>query len=179
MEHYKRGGRLIAGILIVYTVLVLFHLGHFGSVWPAGEPRHELGEFWPFSIYPMFSQGGNPWVRTHMREVPDLADPDLWHNRSFDDLLGTPYALGPRGINQNDIANFISKTRTWNERRVAGIRSVFEGDLQQKNLLIYRADGSITDGNVSVVFTPFLLMASDTTYFNPDLDISTGTGASP
>ena len=178
MQHYKRGGRLLLGILIVYTVLVLLHLGHFGSVWPPQETRHELGEFWPFSIYPMFSRGGHPWVRTHMREVADASDPQLWQTRSFTDLPGTPYALGPRGINQNDIANFISKARTWDARRVAGIRSVFEEDLRHKNLLIYRADGTIAGDSVSVVFTPFLLMAPDTTYFNPDLDYPNESGTS-
>lgn len=32
--------------LVVYGLLVAIH----------------LGEFWPFSIYPMFSQTGNPWT---------------------------------------------------------------------------------------------------------------------
>lgn len=179
MQYYKKGGRLLVGILILYAVLVLLHLGHFGDVWPPRETRHELGEFWPLSIYPMFSRGGHPWVRSHMREVADASDPQLWQPRSFDDLPGTPYALGPRGINQNDIANFISKVRTWDAQRVAGIRSVFEEDLRQKNLLVYRADGAIVDGEVSVVFTPFLLMAPDTTYFNPNLEYQTATSASP
>lgn len=178
MQHYKKGGRLIVSILLVYTVLVLLHLGHFGDVWPPHESRHELGEFWPFSIYPMFSRGGHPWVRSHIREVADASDPQLWQPRSFDDLPGTPYALGPRGINQNDIANFIAKVRTWDAQRVAGIRSVFEDDLRQKNLLVYRADGAVVGDSVSVVFTPFLLMAADTTYFNPDLEYQTATSAS-
>jgi hypothetical protein len=36
-----------------------------------------------------------------------------------------------------------------------------------------RADGTIHDDSVSVVFTPFLLMAPDTTYFNPNLHYPT------
>lgn len=171
-RFYKKAGRLIAWILVLQAVLVFLHLGHVGDVWPPGNPRHELGEFWPFSIYPMFSRGGHPWVRSHVREVADAADPQLWQARTFDDLPGQPYALRPRGIYQNDISNFISKARTWDARRVAGVRSVFEEDLRQKNLLLYRVDGAIDD-SVSVTFTPFLLMAPDTTYFNPTLTYST------
>ena len=173
MQYYKKGGRLLVGILIVYTVLVLLHLGHFGDVWPPRETRHELGEFWPFSIYPMFSRGAHPWVRSHVREVDDVADPQLWRVRGFDDLPGRPYVLNTRGIMQNDIANFIAKARSWDAQRVAGIRSVFEVDLRDKNLLLYRVDGTIGDDSVSVTFTPFLLMAPDTTYFNPTLTYPT------
>jgi hypothetical protein len=120
----------------------------------------------------MFSRGGHPWVRSHVREVPDATDPLLWQVRTFDDLPGRAYALNTRGINQNDIANYIAKARSWNARRVAGVRSVFEEDLRQKNLLLYRVDGAIDD-SVSVTFTPFLLMAPDTTYFNPTLTYPT------
>lgn len=176
-QPYKRAGRLVAGLLVLDVLLVMLHLGHFGTPWPPARPeldrKHELGEFWPFSIYPMFSRGAHPWVRSLVREVPGPDAPNLWAPRSIDDLPGTPYALGDVGIVQNDISNFISKTRTWSDRRIAGFRRVFGDELENKHLLIMRADGSITGDSVSVVFTPFLLMAPDTTYFNPNLDYGT------
>ena len=169
-RRYQKAGRLLLGILVLQTVLVIFHLGHVGDVWPPDNPRHELGEFWPFSIYPMFSRGGHPWVRSHVRAVTaDAADAQRWRTHTVDDLPGTPYVLNTRGINQNDIANYIAKARSWDASRVAGIRSVFEEDLQTQTLMIYRVDGSIEGDVVSVVFTPFLLMAPDTTFFNPTL----------
>ena len=172
-RFYKKAGRLLAWILVLQAVLVFLHLGHFGDVWPPGNPRHELGEFWPFSIYPMFSRGAHPWIRSHVREVDGAADPQLWRVRTFDDLPGRPYPLNKRGIVQNDIANYIAKARSWDAQRVAGIRSVFEEDLRQTTLVLYRVDGSIDDDSVSVTFTPFLLMAPDTTYFNPNLTYPT------
>ncbi len=170
---YQKAGRLIVGILLLQAVLVTLHLGHVGDVWPPGNPRHELGEFWPFSIYPMFSRGGHPWVRSHVRAVADPADPQLWRPHTVDDLPGSPYVLNTRGINQNDIANYIAKARSWDASRVAGIRSVFEEDLKTQTLMLYRVDGSIEGDLVSVVFTPFLLMAPDTTFFNPTLTYPT------
>src|SRR5690625_7490964 len=38
---------------------------------------HE-GEFWPFSIYTMFSQAGNPWERAMVLDVTDLEVSVLW-----------------------------------------------------------------------------------------------------
>ncbi len=172
-RYYKKAGRLIAGIVLLQAVLICLHLGHVGEVWPPGNPQHELGEFWPFSIYPMFSRGGHPWVRSHMREIDDPADPQLWRVRTIDELPGRPYALNPRGINQNDIANYIAKARSWDAQRVDGLRSVFEEDLRQKNLLLYRVDGTLAGDSVLVAFTPFLLMAPDTTTFNPTLTYPT------
>ncbi len=166
---YKTAARVLVGLFVLQAVLVTTHIGDF---WPQ-ERRHELGEFWPFSIYPMFSRGAHPWVRSLVREVPDASDPQLWQPYSINNLPGEPYALNRVGILQNDVSNFISKSQTWSERRVAGLRKVFGEELESKNVLIMRADGSITGDSVSVVFTPFLLLAPDTTYFNPHLVYAT------
>ncbi len=166
---YKAAARVLVGLFVLQGVLVTTHLGDFRPM----ERRHELGEFWPFSIYPMFSRGAHPWVRSLVREVPDAADPDLWQPYSINDLPGEPYALKRVGILQNDISNFISKSRTWDERRINGLRKVFGDELTSKHLLIMRADGSITGDSVSVVFTPFLLLAPDSTYLNPHLVYAT------
>jgi hypothetical protein len=50
--------KVIGIILLIYAVLVASH----------------EGEFWPFSIYPMFSQAGNPWTRAMVIDVTDLPD---------------------------------------------------------------------------------------------------------
>ena len=157
-SFYQKSLRLILGTLVVYALLVSTH----------------LGEFWPFSIYPMFSQGGRPWVRSVVREVPGRPSATRWEPTSQQSLPGLPFRLEEAGINQNDIANFVSKSSTWNAQRVAAMRKVFGAVLAEKNLLILRADGRINDGEtVEVIYTPFLLLAEDSTYFNPRLSLST------
>ncbi len=178
-QHYKKIGRLIVGLLVLQAILVFLHLGHFGDVWPRDNPRHELGEFWPFSIYPMFSRGGHPWVRSHTRIIADADEPGLWQTASYATLPGQPYVLDNSGINQNDIANFIAKSDSWGPDRVAGIRSVFVEDLKQRNLMLYRVEGSIEGDSVMVAFIPFLLLAPDTTYFNPSLSYPTADNLAP
>lgn len=60
MRFPKRALHIVGGVLVVYALLVATH----------------LGEFWPFSIYPMFSQAGTPWTRAVVRELPSQTDPD-------------------------------------------------------------------------------------------------------
>lgn len=169
-DIYRKAGRLLLGLFVLHILLVTSHMGDM--LW-SKPTRHELGEFWPFSIYPMFSRGAHPWVRSLVREMPSTDDPNLWHTSTLENLPGEVYALDDRGILQNDISNFISKSETWNARRVAGLRRVFGEDLATKNLMILRADGSIEGDSVIVVFTPFLFMTPDSTYFNPNLEYNT------
>ncbi len=152
-NQYRKGGQLLLGLFLGMALLVSTH----------------LGEYWPFSIYPMFSQGGKPWVRSHVRVVADSDRTDaLWRTVALDSLPGEPYPLRNVGVNQNDVSNFISKSETWNERRVSAMRKLFAADLTDKNLLILRVDGKIGDDErVSVAYSPFLLLTPDSTYFNP------------
>ena len=56
-----------------------------------------LGEFWPFSIYPMFSQAGNPWSRSVVREVPP-GDTLSWDTTALADIPGQPYGVRSGGV---------------------------------------------------------------------------------
>ncbi len=151
---YRKAGRALLVFFLVHAVLVATH----------------LGEFWPSSIYPMFSQGGNPWSRALVREVSAPVDSAFWTSATFETLPGEPFALDRVGVNQNDVANFIAKSDTWNERRVRAMRRMFDEALDERNLLLMRANGVIEGDTVAVTFTPFLLLGTDSTYFNPHLE---------
>lgn len=157
--RYRTARRVLVGTLLVYALLVATH----------------LGEFWPFSIYPMFSQGGKPWSRALVRDVSALPVDAVWDGvTAFADLPGAPYPLQPTGINQNDIANFVSKSRSWNPTRVAAMKHVFGDDLSDRSLLVMRVEGRIDAADtVALTFTPFILLTPDSAYFNPSLTYST------
>ena len=87
--------------LVVYALLVATH----------------LGEFWPFSIYPMFSQGGKAWSRAVVLDVSQDIDAINWDTTSTTNLRGEPYALHERGLEAADLANFVHKTRLWDRQR--------------------------------------------------------------
>lgn len=150
----RRAGRLLLWTLVVYALLVATH----------------RGEFWPFSIYPMFSQAGNPWSRAVVRDVSDEPSPLHWDTTSLDSLPGRPFALRPNGIDNIDLANFVSKTETWTQKRIDGLRSLFTDALSDHQLLVMRVNGRMTqDDSVVVDFVPYVYMSADSTALHPNL----------
>jgi len=155
MSLHARALRIVGGVFVVYALLVATH----------------LGEFWPFSIYPMFSQAGEPWTRAVVREMPEDTD-DLasWDAVPFRDLPGAAYPLVPQGINQNDVANYVSKTDTWTQERLRGFRSLFtKGRTLPKPLLVMKVRGSLAGDSVSVEARPVMLLTPDSLRLHPDL----------
>ena len=155
MPVYKKSGRIVLATLLVYALLVVTH----------------LGEFYPFSIYPMFSRGGHPWSRALVRDVTNVQDLSSWSVVTQEELPGEPYPLVPNGIDQIDFANFVSKTETWDGDRVAGLERMFYDQLAGRRLLVMRANGHIDDDDVvRVEFVPYALLESSGAVINPALN---------
>ena len=154
MTFRRKALRITLGTLIVYALLVATH----------------LGEFWPFSIYPMFSQAGNPWSRAVVREMPPGTDQIPQDTVAFADLPGNPYPLVPQGINQNDVANYVSKTDRWTPNRQQGLRNMFAKSRQLPNpLLVMKVRGELTGDSVAVQAAPVMLITPDSLRLRPDL----------
>lgn len=153
-DSLRRAGRLLVGTLVVYALLVATH----------------EGEFWPFSIYPMFSQAGNPWSRAVVRDVSEDTAALSWDTAARDELPGAPFPLRPNDIDNIDLANFVSKTDTWSPRRVNGLRSLFSDHLPDRDLLVMRVNGRMAAGDSVVVdYVPYVYMSADSTALRPAL----------
>lgn len=153
MKNTRRRARAaLLGTLLVYVLLVATH----------------AGEFWPFSIYPMFSQAGHPWSRAVVRDVSDV-DPVAWDTLSAPDALpGTPFPLAKHGIDPIDLANFVSKTTAWNAARISGLRTMFYDQVSERDLLVMRVNGRLVGSDsVAVAFIPYVLVRADTASANP------------
>lgn len=163
MSLKSKTTRLLVGTFLVYGLLVATH----------------LGEFWPFSVYPMFSKAGRPWNRALVRDVSAstiLPESQRWTPVDFDGLPGAPIQTDILGISQNDLANMVSKTKVWNADRVEGLRVLFKNQLGNQTLMVYKARGEKTGNSdlpVKIEFTPFIMMTPDTTIFNPNLEVKT------
>lgn len=154
----RKAVKILYTVLAIYAVLVATH----------------LGEFWPFSIYPMFSQAGNEWSRSLVHEIDPAYEyeGEDWSSLLSDALPGSVFALDHIGLNQNDLANLISKNEDWSARRMQSIRHFFGDDLQDKGFVVYRARGRFTgEGSRDWVieFTPYFYLLPDTTVMNPKL----------
>ncbi|MDX1547314.1 MAG: hypothetical protein R3247_10020 [Rhodothermales bacterium] len=153
MPVYRRAAYVLVGTFVAYGVLVGTH----------------LGEFWPFSIYPMFSQGGNPWSRAVVRDVTGLEEPLSWQAVGPEGLMGRPFATKPNGIDPIDLANFVSKTERWDADRAAGLRRMFYDQLEGRRLLVLRANGRLEADSVAVEFVPYALLDAEGITLNPAL----------
>lgn len=150
----RRATRILAAIFIVYGTLVATH----------------EGEFWPFSIFPMFSTAGQPWVRSLVHELPpDLPEEALWTAGAPDELPGEVLALSEHGIFQNDLANYVSKTSEWTPERLRGIRAMFDGRVEaDERVMIYRVRGELEPDGVRVTATPLILLQGSSIQLAPD-----------
>ncbi len=138
---------------------------------------HE-GEFWPFSIYPMFSNPGAGWTRSLVMEAGSV--PDLSAEVAVSEPSGNVFPLNRIGLNQNDLADLVS--RTWYRSDPSGmsIRHLFRQTLEERDLVIWLARGRVDEERRGVVidYTPSLWMNRDTVMI-PEVGIIPEVGMAP
>ncbi len=154
-QFVRRSIRITGAILLIYALLVSSH----------------LGEFWPFSIYPMFSQAGGQWTRVLVQDLTPASGQLIWETTNIENLHGPPVALNKLGINQIDFSDFVSKTDVWNETRKNALLQKFPPDsLQQNQWMITKVQGRLTHkDSVIVDAVPFLMVSGDSVITNPTL----------
>ncbi len=147
-------------LVLVGAVFILY-----GALVAANE-----GEFWPFSIYPMFSQAGRPWHRAVVREVPPGAEV-RWDTLGWATLPGTPYGTQREGrIDAIDVANFVGKTKTWTPQRARALGALLLPPGDTRHLVVMRASGRIVEGDsIAVAFVPYVYLTADRARINPVL----------
>ncbi len=150
--------KVLGVILLVYAALVATH----------------EGEFWPFSIYPMFSQAGNPWTRAIVLDVTEVPDDEIWNQRTLTDLSVEPVPVRNYGVDQIDFSNFVSKTTHWTESRRNALRSMFGSEnIGNERWMASKAQGKLVgEDSVVVIIQPFLMITADSVYMNPNLNES-------
>ncbi|WP_018126688.1 hypothetical protein [Balneola vulgaris] len=131
---------------------------------------HE-GEYWPFSIYPMFSKAGQPWTRALVRDMANVPEVEIWETTNLDSLKGNPISMRAIGVDQIDYSNFVSKTKNWNSQRISALRTMLGNeDVNSNTWMIYKVKGQlIGSDSVEVKAIPYLYFKRDTTLFNPSL----------
>jgi len=150
----KKARTIISSVLVVYALTVAVN----------------LGEFWPFSIYPMFSQGGNPWSRALVREIPP-GDVITWEVTDLNNLPGNPYGVASNGVDAIDLANFVSKTETWNTDRVTALSfMLLGGGESNKQLQVFRVQAYLDEADSVVIqATPYLVVSRDANILSPSI----------
>lgn len=154
----KSGMKIIGVTLFVLLITVATH----------------KGEFWPFSIFPMFSQAGNPWTRAMVLDVTDLDDEEIWKLHTLSERSAAAVSLKNFGVDQIDFSNFVSKTDHWSESRKNSLLTMFGNELPEKSrFMIAKVHGIfVQEDSVVVQIQPFLLLSNGEVIRNPLLDKS-------
>ncbi|MCC5940939.1 MAG: hypothetical protein JJU37_05300 [Balneolaceae bacterium] len=156
MTHSEthRGMKIIGIILIIYAALVATH----------------EGEFWPFSIYPMFSQAGNPWTRAMVMDITDRSDDEMWVRTTLQHKAGEPVPVFNYGVDQIDFSNFVSKTEDWTESRIRAMHTMFGGEnIGENRWMVAKVHGRMVGADsVTVEIEPLILLTGDDAVLNPD-----------
>lgn len=154
----KHGVKVIGVTMLVFAILVAPH----------------EGEFWPFSIYPMFSQAGNPWTRAMILDVSGYDEEEIWQQRTNQDFIGDPIAVREYGVDEIDFSNYVSKTEDWTNRRREALRTMFGlYNFDQNKWLVVKARGHLAgEDSVAVDIIPWILLTGEGTELNPNLDAS-------
>lgn len=132
-----------------------------------------LGEFWPFSIFPMFSKAGQPWSRAMIVEVPqsDFVSPESgfnWDPVDIDIFTLQAVSLSDKGIDKIDFSNYVGKTVEWTPEVVAGVGKMIPDRPEPNNVwLVLNVRGSMLDGNVTVYGNPVVALTSDSVFASP------------
>jgi hypothetical protein len=142
----RRGLRTIAIVFLAYALLVAPH----------------EGEFWPFSIYPMFSSAGNAWERSLIVTPHDVPPSGFtWEESFLSELTGDVVPLRPLAIPQNDLSDFLRRTADWDARQRETVEHLISRARTDSGpIILYRIRGELVQEGVNVIASPVLLLES-------------------
>lgn len=155
MERYTKFKYILFTVLLINILLVATH----------------EGEFWPFSIFPMFSQAGNPWSRGMVQQIEGPIDSVDWQPKALSEVEHSALSLDSIGVDDIDYANFVSKTEEWNPKRVQALRDMLDVQAYPgSKWMITQVKGYLTEeDSVVVQAIPLFLFTPDTTLRSPNL----------
>jgi hypothetical protein len=114
------------------------------------------GEFFPFSIFPMFSGAGRPWVRATVRDLEGETATLSCAPVPAEELPGQPFAISTLGLDQKDLSNFLlPRAKGPVASDVVLLERMFDAPRRTRELVIYRARGAREpDGSIQVRYQP-------------------------
>lgn len=122
-----------------------------------------LGEFWPFSIFPMFSRSGRPWRNALVVALDDSDAELVGRTWTLAELPGPIVALEPLGIPQRDFAKLLVEERSWTDQGAQHLRDVLTPALRSHaRLLVVDVRGDLdARSELRITARPFAELRAD------------------
>lgn len=154
----RRAAKVLMALCLAYATLAATH----------------GGEFWPFSVFPMFSVAGRPWVRALVRRHEDTR---LEARYSLEALPGAPFALADHGIPQNDLSSLIQRAEHWGPAELEALSQLFGPVACEHPLLVLCVRGALAEHGIEQVARPVAWLACDGTQVKARAASSPSTGS--
>jgi hypothetical protein len=140
-----RAARVVGALIAACIVLLATH----------------AGEFWPFSVYPMFSGAGRPWQRALVRGMPeDAASGALLPEYALDMVPGRPLPLRQLAP-QDDLSTLVQRAEGWSDDETNVVAHMFGSLPCSAPLLVLRVRGSLAEGRVRELAVPVAWLSCD------------------
>ncbi len=150
---HRRVRRALVTVLVLYATLVATH----------------AGEFWPMSVFPMFSRAGQPWTRAVVREL-EATEPVRWDTLQAPATLpGRPFPLNATTLDPVDLINFVTRPEPWDAQRRQTLQRLFGPELEGRRLLVLQVQGAPSAEGVQLRYIPILALTADTVLLHPAL----------
>jgi hypothetical protein len=124
------------------------------------------GEFWPFSIYPMFSRAGRPFTRTVVRQLA-ATEPIDAAPRPLSALPGIAFPLAHTDISQNDVASFAAPSARRGDAELGALAALFRSHTAGRRLVVFAVRGRLGGGEVELSAQPLAELTEDSARFFP------------
>lgn len=146
-----RGLLACIALVLAYGALVLTH----------------RGEFWPFSVFPMYSRGMDSWSRPILLTLPE--GEVNWDDVTLETLPGEVLSMFEPGIQRIELREAFDETEEWDPEGIQGLRALIgEENIRGRHVLLVEARGTLVpEEGVHTVVVPMAVFTSDATMFNP------------
>ena len=114
--------------------------------------------------------GTDPLSGNFHRKIPSRRT-QLISVTNLDNLPGEPFSVRAFGVDPIDLANFVSKTQTWDDVRVAALRKmIFQEDTYGSQVVVYRVRGELAeDSEVLLEAKPYVVLSPSGDRVNPEV----------
>jgi len=124
----RRPAAALSALLLAYLLLIASH----------------RGEFWPFSVFPMFASAGKPWARALVVELDaPLSEAELQREHLLTALPGAPFPLARHGVQQHDASSLVQRVERWSDDERAALARLFGTLACERPLLVLRVRGTL------------------------------------
>jgi hypothetical protein len=151
----RKAASLVVVVLVAYAGLTLTH----------------GGEYWPFSVFPMFSKPRPSWSTPVIREIAKTAGDEIWQVTSLDHLPGSGFSLDTYGVKIHELRSVFLSNEAWEPNEILSLRSLIgEANIRGRRLLVMDVRGQLDpDDRVSVACLPLAILSENDTRLSPVL----------